>query len=286
VVVHEDHSAPVAAVSMTHRVGSTHEPPGRTGFAHLFEHLMFTGSKHAPGDSFSRSLTPLGDRTNAQTTEDRTSYEALVPSNGVETLLWLESDRMGFLLDDVDQADLDRQRDVVRNERRQLYDNRVFGTRDEVVRQALYPTGHPYSWPVIGSMADLSAATLADVRAFFRQHYAPATRRSSSPATWTRPRCAGSWGATSATSPRALGRDARSPASKAARGAAPRPHGWPRAAPGAHAHLADSRRPGTPTVRRSTWSPACSRRIGRVACGRLLVHERQLATTVRVGHDP
>jgi zinc protease len=173
VVVHEDRSAPVVAVTVSYHVGSKNERPGRTGVAHLLEHLMFTGSTHAPGDSFARHLVPLGDRYNAVTTEDRTSYDAFVPSNGIETLLWLESDRMGFLLDDLDQADLDRQRDVVKNERRRSYDDRAFGTRDDVVLRALYPEAHPYSWLPIRSLADLSSVTLGDVREFFRLHYAP-----------------------------------------------------------------------------------------------------------------
>jgi len=173
VVLHEDHSAPVVAVNTYYKVGSGDERPGRTGFAHLFEHVMFTGSEHVAPGEFDRLLEAAGAKNNGSTTEDRTNYYEAMPSNALALALWLDSDRMGFLLPTMDQRKLDVQRDVVKNERRERVDNVPYGRADETIAAALYPAGHPYSWPVIGSMADLSAATLADVTQFFRTYYAP-----------------------------------------------------------------------------------------------------------------
>ena len=172
VLLHEDHKTPVAAVNVYYKVGSKDEKPGRTGFAHLFEHMMFLGSKHHDQD-FSRPLERLGAENNATTDEDRTEYYERVPSNALERALWLEADRMGFLLPAMTQEKLDKERDVVKNERRETVDNAPYGQADEAMREALYPEGHPYRHSVIGSMADLSAAGLADVSAFFRTYYAP-----------------------------------------------------------------------------------------------------------------
>ncbi len=172
VLLHEDHKTPVVAVNLYYKVGSKDERPGRTGFAHLFEHLMFLGSKHHDED-FSRPLERLGAENNATTEDDRTEYYERVPSNALERALWLEADRMGFLLPAMTQARLDKERDVVKNERRETVDNAPYGQADEAIREALYPEGHPYRHSVIGSMADLSAASLADVSAFFRTYYAP-----------------------------------------------------------------------------------------------------------------
>jgi zinc protease len=173
VILHEDHSVPVVAVDTWYHVGSSDEQPGRTGFAHLFEHIMFMGSEHVPVGAFDQQLESAGATNNGSTTEDRTNYWETMPSNALPLALWLDADRMGFLLPTMDAAKLDLQRDVVKNERRQSYDNVPYGRADETLLAALYPSGHPYHWPVIGSMADLSAASLDDVKEFFRTYYAP-----------------------------------------------------------------------------------------------------------------
>lgn len=172
VMLHEDHKTPVAAVNLYYKVGSKDEQPGKTGFAHLFEHMMFLGSKHHDAD-YSLPLESLGAETNATTDEDRTEYYERVPSNALERALWLEADRMGFLLPAMTRAKLDGERGVVKNERRQRVDNVPYGRADEALREALYPAGHPYRHSVIGSMTDLSAAGPGDVSAFFRTYYAP-----------------------------------------------------------------------------------------------------------------
>lgn len=173
VILHEDHTAPVAAVVVMYHVGSKNEKPGRTGFAHLFEHVMFKGSQHiADGEHF-KLLQEIGATINGSTTEDRTNYFEVVPSHYLELALSMESDRMGYLLPAVNQGKLDNQREVVKNERRQNYDNQPYGTAYEKISRALYPPDHPYSWPVIGYMEDLSAASLEDVLEFFRIYYAP-----------------------------------------------------------------------------------------------------------------
>ncbi|HEX5521038.1 MAG TPA: pitrilysin family protein [Longimicrobiaceae bacterium] len=172
-VVHEDHSTPIAAVNVWYHVGSGYEEPGRTGFAHLFEHIMFEGSKNVPEGDFDNLLEAAGGQNNGSTNPDRTNYYETVPSSAVELALWLEADRMGGLLETMSQQKLDVQRDVVKNERRQSYENRPYGMLWETAAAALYPAGHPYSWSTIGSMADLSAASLEDVESFFRRYYAP-----------------------------------------------------------------------------------------------------------------
>jgi zinc protease len=173
-LVHEDHSIPLVASSLWYHVGSKDERPGRTGLAHLFEHIMFEGSAHVAPGEFDNRLEQVGGVNNGSTTTDRTNYWITVPSGALEVALWLESDRMGFLLDGVTQETLDVQRDVVKNERRQSYENRPYGLAFETILEALYPEGHPYRHPVIGSMQDLSATTLEDARDFFRTYYAPA----------------------------------------------------------------------------------------------------------------
>ncbi len=173
VILHEDHSVPLVAVDTWYHVGSGDEKPGRTGFAHLFEHIMFMGSQHVPVGQFDQWLEAAGGNNNGSTNEDRTNYYETVPSNALPLALWLDADRMGYLLPTMDQAKVDLQRDVVKNERRQRVDNVPYGRSEETILAALYPAGHPYSWPVIGSMADLSAATLGDVQNFFRTYYAP-----------------------------------------------------------------------------------------------------------------
>ncbi|HEY7921705.1 MAG TPA: pitrilysin family protein [Vicinamibacteria bacterium] len=174
VIVHEDHSAPVATVNCWYHVGSGRETPGRTGFAHLFEHLMFEGSKNVPEGAFDRWLEAVGGDNNGSTQEDRTNYYEDVPANAVEMPLFLESDRMGFLLDNMTPTTIDGQRDVVKNERRQGVENQPYGKVEDVLPPELFPKDHPYSWPVIGSMADLSAASHQDVMDFFRKWYGPA----------------------------------------------------------------------------------------------------------------
>lgn len=173
VILSPDHSAHVAAVDIWYHVGSKNELPGRTGFAHLFEHVMFQGSQHVGYGVHFKTVENAGGNLNGSTWNDRTNYFETLPSNELATALWLESDRMGFLLPALDQAKLDAQRDVVKNERRQSVDNVPYGSEDEVIAAAMYPASHPYSWPVIGSMADLSAASLDDVRGFFQRYYAP-----------------------------------------------------------------------------------------------------------------
>jgi len=173
VIVHRDTSLPIASVNVWYHVGSKNEQPGRTGFAHLFEHIMFEGSAHVPEGDFDNHLEAAGGVNNGSTDNDRTNYWENVPSNAVELALWLEADRMGFLLETMTQQKLDLQRDVVKNERRWSVDNQPYGRAFETVYEHLYPSNHPYHWPVIGSMDDLSAATLDDVRGFFRTFYAP-----------------------------------------------------------------------------------------------------------------
>ena len=172
-IVHEDHSVPRVATNVWYRVGSGDERPGRTGFAHLFEHLMFMGSQNAEYPQFDKLLEAAGAANNGSTTEDRTNYYEFGPSNSLSLMLWLEADRMGWLLPTMDSAKVDAQRDIVKNERRQSYENQPYGMAADILPPALYPKGHPYSWPVIGSMADLSAASLEDVKDFFRRYYAP-----------------------------------------------------------------------------------------------------------------
>ena len=173
VILHEDHSVPIVSVNIWYHVGSKNEKRGRTGFAHLFEHLMFEGSEHVAEGMFDKWLEAAGGDNNGSTSEDRTNYWENVPSNALELALYLESDRMANLLPAIDQEKLDTQRDVVKNERRQGVDNQPYGRAYEVGLEALYPYNHPYSWPVIGSMEDLSAASLEDVKDFFRRYYTP-----------------------------------------------------------------------------------------------------------------
>ena len=172
-IVHEDHSVPTVAVNMWYHVGSGDERVGRTGFAHLFEHLMFMGSEHAPYPAFDRLLEAAGANNNGSTTEDRTNYYESGPRTALPLMLWLEADRMGWMVNTMDSAKVDLQRDVVKNERRQRLENAPYGMAFDHLPGAMYPAGHPYSWPVIGSMRDLTAASTEDVRNFFRMYYAP-----------------------------------------------------------------------------------------------------------------
>jgi len=173
VILHEDHSTPIVVANTWYHVGSGDEKPGRTGFAHLFEHIMFMGSENVPTGQFDKLLEAAGADNNGSTTTDRTNYYEQLPSNALPLALWLDADRMGRLLPVMDQAKLDLQRDVVKNERRQRYDNVPYGRANETIVAALFPATHPYHWTTIGSMTDLSAASLEDVKEFFRTYYAP-----------------------------------------------------------------------------------------------------------------
>ncbi len=173
VVLSEDHLTPVAAVCLWYDVGSRNEVEGRTGLAHLFEHLMFQGSAQVQGNGHFELIQGAGGSLNGTTSFERTNYFETMPANQLELALWLEADRMGSLLAALDDESLQNQRDVVKNERRQRYDNVPYGTAFERLIALAYPAGHPYHHTPIGSMADLDAATLADARAFFRANYAP-----------------------------------------------------------------------------------------------------------------
>lgn len=173
VMVHEDRRTPIACVNLWYFVGSKDERPGRTGFAHLFEHLMFEGSQHVAKGQFDELLENVGGTNNGSTSTDRTNYWEVVPSSALDLALHLESDRMGWFIETMTQEKLDGQRDVVKNERRQSYDNRPYGLADETLMKLLYPPAHPYHWPVIGWMEDLDAASLDDVRGFFQTYYTP-----------------------------------------------------------------------------------------------------------------
>ena len=173
VILHEDHATPMVSVNVWYNVGSGREKPGRTGFAHLFEHIMFEGSGHVPEGKFDEWLEAAGGNNNGSTDGDRTNYWENIPSNALELALFLESDRMGFLLDAMSPAKVDGQRDVVKNERRQSYENRPYGMAWLTLPEHLYPADHPYHWSTIGSMEDLSAASFQDVVEFFRAYYGP-----------------------------------------------------------------------------------------------------------------
>ncbi|MGH7298391.1 MAG: M16 family metallopeptidase [Polyangiaceae bacterium] len=174
VVLHEDHRTPIVAVDIWYHVGSKDEVEGRHGFAHLFEHVMFQGSKHVPEDTYFRFLERAGaSDVNGSTAEDRTNYHETLPSNRLALALWLESDRMGFLLDHVDQQTFAGQREVVKNERRQNYENRPYGMVRMFLDEATFPPAHPYHHLAIGSPRDLDAASLEDVKQFFRTWYVP-----------------------------------------------------------------------------------------------------------------
>jgi zinc protease len=173
VILHEDHRVPLVAVSAWYHVGSAREKPGRTGFAHLFEHIMFEGSGHVAEGNFDNWLEAAGGDNNGSTDNDRTNYWETVPSNALELALFLESDRMGYLLDSLNLEKVNVQRDVVKNERRQSYENRPYGMAFLKLPEELFPPNHPYHWPVIGSMEDLTAASYEDVVQFFKSWYGP-----------------------------------------------------------------------------------------------------------------
>ena len=172
VLIHEDHSLPIVAVNVWYHVGSKNEVPGRTGFAHLFEHLMFEGSQHYDRGYF-HPLQEAGASVNGSTNADRTNYWEVVPTNALDLALWMESDRMGYLLPALTEHKFSNQREVVLNERRQNYENRPYGLAGMAIVSALYPSQHPYHWLTIGAAEDIRAAHLDDVKAFFQRYYHP-----------------------------------------------------------------------------------------------------------------
>jgi len=171
-IVHEDHKAPIVAVNIWYHVGSKNERPGKTGFAHLFEHLMFGGSEHFKGRYIDAMERIGATDLNGTTSEDRTNYFETVPTSALDYVLWMESDRMGYMVNAIDQKTLDLQRGVVQNEKRQG-ENQPYGLAEELIQEDTYPAGHPYSWNTIGSMEDLNAASLEDVKQWFRTYYGP-----------------------------------------------------------------------------------------------------------------
>ncbi|MEG3767622.1 pitrilysin family protein [Alteromonas sp. 14N.309.X.WAT.G.H12] len=173
VILHEDHSDPLVHVDVTYHVGSAREEPGKSGFAHFFEHMMFQGSEHVADEEHFRIITEAGGTLNGSTTTDRTNYFETVPANQLEKMLWLEADRMGFLLPAVNQTKFENQRETVKNERGQRVDNRPYGLRSEKIGEALYPPGHPYSWSTIGYIEDLDRVNVNDLKAFFKRWYGP-----------------------------------------------------------------------------------------------------------------
>ena len=173
VILHEDHSDPLVHVDVTYHVGSSRETPGRSGFAHFFEHMMFQGSENVADEQHFKMITEAGGSMNGTTNSDRTNYYQTVPANQLEKVLWLEADRMGFLLGAVTQQKFEVQRETVKNERAQRVDNQPYGLRSERVAEALYPADHPYHWPVIGYVEDLNRVDVNDLKSFFRRWYGP-----------------------------------------------------------------------------------------------------------------
>ncbi|SMD38186.1 zinc protease [Reichenbachiella faecimaris] len=173
VVLHQDKSDPVVSVGILYHVGSNREKPGRTGFAHLFEHMLFQESENVPQDQFFKIVQNVGGTLNGFTWKDGTMYFEIVPKNALETMLWLESDRLGFLLNTVTESAFANQQEVVQNEKRQRVDNRPYGHTNYVIDKNMYPEGHPYNWQVIGELVDLQSATVADVKEFYNQFYGP-----------------------------------------------------------------------------------------------------------------
>ena len=173
VILYKNNSLPLVAVNLWYKVGSAQEEKGKTGLAHLFEHMMFQGSENVPKEMHFRFIQEAGGTLNGSTSFDRTNYFEKLPSNELELALWLESDRMGFLQNSLDQEKLDNQKNVVYNERLERYDNQPYGLAWEILLSNLYPEGHPYSWATIGYPDDIKNYKLEDVKNFFRVHYSP-----------------------------------------------------------------------------------------------------------------
>ena len=173
VVFYEDKTIPIVTVNLWYKVGSANERKGKTGFAHLFEHMMFQGSKHVPKEKHFKYIQEAGGTLNGSTSFDRTNYYETLPADSLELALWLESDRMGFLLDALTQEKLDNQIGVVSNERRERYDNQPYGRAWELLFSNLFPENHPYHWPTIGWMEDILAFKLEDIKEFFSAYYSP-----------------------------------------------------------------------------------------------------------------
>jgi zinc protease len=173
VILHTDPSDPIISYAIMYHVGSSREIPGKTGFAHLFEHLLFGGSENVEPGRFDKILEGVGGTNNGFTQRDITAYYEMFPKNALEKVLWLESDRMGFFINSITQRTMAIQQNVVQNEKRQSYDNSPYGFTDYVISKNLYPAGHPYSWEVIGEMEDLKNASLEDVKTYYGNFYGP-----------------------------------------------------------------------------------------------------------------
>ena len=173
VIVHEDHEDPVVAIAILYHVGSNRERPGKTGFAHFFEHMLFQNSEHVGKGNFVKMIEDAGGTMNGGTWQDGTIYYEVVPKNALDRILWLESDRMGYMINTVTQDVLDNEKEVVKNEKRQRVDNQPYGHVNDVIDKNLFPEGHPYSWQIIGSMEDLNRATIDDVKEFYQEYYGP-----------------------------------------------------------------------------------------------------------------
>ena len=173
IILHQDKSDPIVAVAIMYHVGSNREKPGRTGFAHFFEHMLFQNSENVPKGGFFKTIEELGGEFNGGTWTDGTVYYEVIPKDALERILWMESDRMGFLINTVTEAVLENEKEVVKNEKRQRVDNQPYGHTNYVIDKALYPEGHPYNWQTIGSLEDLQAATIDDVKEFYEKWYGP-----------------------------------------------------------------------------------------------------------------
>ncbi|HBG25337.1 MAG TPA: insulinase family protein, partial [Rikenellaceae bacterium] len=173
VVLHQDLSDPIVAVAIQYHVGSGREKPGKTGFAHFFEHMLFQRSENLPRNAFFQKIARLGGSFNGSTNTDGTNYYETVPRNALEKVLWMESDRMGYFINTVTQGGLEREIDIVSNEKRQNYDSQPYGQSSIIISKELFPQGHPYSWTTIGEIADLRGATLEDVKEFYKKFYVP-----------------------------------------------------------------------------------------------------------------
>ncbi|MDO9680035.1 MAG: pitrilysin family protein, partial [Bacteroidales bacterium] len=173
VVLHQDHSDPIVALAIQYHVGSGREKPGRTGFAHFFEHMLFQRSENLPRNAFFQRIAKMGGTFNGSTNADGTNYYEAVPRDALEKILWMEADRMGYFINTVTQSGLEREIDIVSNEKRQNYDSQPYGQSSIIIAKELFPQGHPYSWTTIGEIEDLRNATIDDVKEFYHKYYVP-----------------------------------------------------------------------------------------------------------------